>query len=258
MNLEIANELFVVGGATSGFGRAIAQSLVAEGAKVIVVARTASKLKAFQQEHPQHVETVVGDITRSGTLEVIMDRIGNRKIAGAVINSGGPPAKSARDATLEDWDEAYRTVFRWKVELTQKLIQKMIPQGYGRIVYVESVSIKQPVDNLVLSNSIRLAVTGYVKTLSQEIGQHGITLNILGPGYHATQRIENLLKKNSELKGVSVEDLRASFIKQLAVNDMGHPKDFASLALWLLSPLSKFVTGQVVSVDGGFILGTMG
>ena len=258
MNLQIENQLFVVGGATSGFGQAIAEALVAEGAQVIAVARTESKLTAFQQKYPGQVETVVGDISLSATLDAIMTAIGERPVAGAAINSGGPPAMSALDASLEDWDEAYRTVFRWKVELTQKLVQRMIPQGYGRIVYVESVSIKQPVENLVLSNSIRLAVTGYVKTLSQEIGKHGITLNILGPGYHATQRIENLLKKNSELKGISVDELRASFIKNLAVNDMGQADDFASLAVWLLSPSSRFVTGQVVSVDGGFILGTMG
>jgi len=159
---------------------------------------------------------------------------------------------------LSDWDEAYKTVVRWKIALTQALLPKMMNTGYGRLLYIESVSTKQPVENLVLSNAMRLAVTGYVKTLSQEIGGSGVTLNILGPGYHATQRMENLFAKNSELKGISEAEIRKTFSEQTAVKQIGNPEDFASLALWLLSPHSNYITGQTITVDGGLVKGIMG
>ena len=258
MNLQINNQLFLVGGATSGLGGATARALLSEGADIIAIARTASKLTTLQETYPNQVETICGDITKYKTVQTILETIGDRQLSGAVINSGGPPAMSAMQTTLADWDDAYHSVFRWKIELTQGLVKKMIPQQYGRIVYIESVSVKQPVENLVLSNSMRLAVVGFVKTLSQEIADKGITLNILGPGYHATQRMESLFQKNSELKGISVTEVRASFEKQVSVGDIGAPEDFASLALWLLSPVSRYITGQTISVDGGLVKGTFG
>ena len=258
MNLKIDNQLFIVGGTTSGLGNAIAKALISEGANIIAIARSAGKLADLQHEFPEQVEIVVGSLFESTTLQKIMDKIGTRNLSGALINAGGPPAMPVMNTTLEDWDNAYRSVVRWKIELTQLLVKKMIPQKYGRIVYVESVSVKHPIENLVLSNAMRLAVVGYVKTLSQEIGNHGITLNILGPGYHATQRLENIFIKNSELKGVPVENIKAQFINQTKVGDLGSPHDFASLALWFLSPQSRYITGQTISVDGGLIQGTFG
>jgi len=258
MDLQIKNQLFLVGGATSGLGKAIAETLIKEDANVILVARTTEKLNSFKETAPQQIETIAGDLSQSDTIQKIINLIGDRKIAGAAINSGGPPAMSALDTTLEDWDQAYASVFRWKVELTHALVKKMIPENYGRLVYIESVSVKQPVENLVLSNSMRLAVVGFVKTLSQEIAKHGITLNILGPGYHATQRMENLFIKNSELKGIPVAEVRATFEHQVKVGQLGTAEDFASLGAWLLSPVSRYITGQTISVDGGLVQGTFG
>ncbi|WP_350284618.1 SDR family oxidoreductase [uncultured Croceitalea sp.] len=257
MNLQLNNKLFLVGGATSGFGKAITELLVAEGAHVIAVARTESKLKDLQNKSP-NIETVAADLSEESALKKVLDQIGDSVLTGAVINSGGPPAMPAMKTRLRDWDDAYKTVVRWKIALTQALLPKMMEEGYGRLLYIESVSTKQPVENLVLSNAMRLAVTGYVKTLSQEIGDSGVTLNILGPGYHATQRMENLFAKNSELKGVLEEDIRKTFSDQTAVKQLGNPKDFASLALWLLSPYSRYITGQTITVDGGLVKGTMG
>ena len=258
MELKLDNQLFIVGGATSGLGNAIAYALINEGAKIIAIARSAGKLAELQHEFPEQVEIVVGSLFESKTLQKIMKKIGERKITGALINAGGPPAMPAMKTSLEDWDNAYQSVLRWKIELTQLLVEKMIPQNYGRIVYVESVSVKHPIENLVLSNAMRLAVVGYVKTLSQEIAKFGITLNILGPGYHSTQRMENIFIKNSEIKGVPVETIKSQFINQTKVGDIGNPHDFASLALWFLSPQSRYITGQTISVDGGLVQGTFG
>ncbi|MEP3207958.1 MAG: SDR family oxidoreductase [Maribacter sp.] len=257
MDLQLDNKLFLVGGATSGLGRAITAALISEGAQVIAVARTESKLKELQKTSGK-IEIVVGNLSEELVLEKIQVQIGDRILTGAVINSGGPPAMPVLDTKLSDWDEAYKSVVRWKIALTQALLPKLLEQNYGRLLYIESVSVKQPVENLVLSNSMRLAIVGYVKTLSQEIGTSGVTLNILGPGYHATQRMENLFKKNSELKGVSEAEIRSTFAKQTATGRIGKPQDFASLAIWLLSPHSQYITGQTISVDGGLVKGAMG
>ena len=164
----------------------------------------------------------------------------------------------ALETTLDDWDNAYNNVVRWKIALTQTLLPKMIAQGVGRFLFIESVATKQPVENLVLSNAMRLAVTGYVKTLSQEIGGSGITLNILGPGYHDTERLQQIFAKTSKLKGVSEDEIRLNFKEQTAVKKIGEPKDFASLAVWLLSGYSGYITGQTLTVDGGLVKGIMG
>lgn len=257
MNLHITDKLFLVGGATSGFGKAITEQLIAEGAKVIAIARTESKLQELKKLS-DHIEIVTGDLSDESVLEDVLSKIGDRILTGAVINAGGPPAMPVMDTKLSDWDEAYKTVVRWKIALTQALLPKMMEQHYGRLLYIESVSTKQPVENLVLSNAMRLAVTGYVKTLSQEIGASGVTLNILGPGYHATQRMENLFAKNSELKGIPEAEIRKTFSEQTAMKKIGNPEDFASLALWLLSPYSNYITGQTITVDGGLVKGIMG
>ncbi len=257
MNLHLDNKLFLVGGATSGLGRAITEQLIAENARVIAVARTQEKLKELQQISDK-IEIFAGDLSDENTLSSLIKIIGDNVLTGAVVNSGGPPAMAAMNTKLSDWDTAYKTVVRWKIALTQALLPKMIDQQYGRLLYIESVSVKQPVENLVLSNAMRLAVVGYVKTLSQEIGSSGVTLNILGPGFHATQRMENLFKKNSELKGVPESEIRATFAEQTVMNKIGKPEGFASLALWLLSSHSSYISGQTISVDGGLVKGTMG
>lgn len=165
---------------------------------------------------------------------------------------------SALDTQLSDWDQAYQSVVRWKIDLTQRLVKRMQSTGYGRLVFIESVSVKQPLVNLVLSNAMRLAVVGFVKTLSQEIATSGITLNIMGPGLHDTPRLHSLIKKNAELSGVSEAEMKSQFAQRAKVGSLGDPHDFATLALWLLSPHARYTTGQTFSVDGGFVLGTMG
>lgn len=258
MDLQLNNKLFLVGGATAGFGNAIATALIREGANVIAVARNRENLSQFQAQFPDQIEVVIGDITRPETLTAIVDQIGDRPIDGLLINAGGPPAKKALETALPDWDEAWRTLVRWKIDLVLRLIPKLRRQQYGRIVFVESISVKQPVENLVLSNSLRMAMVGFAKSLSQETGKEGITVNIMAPGFHDTHAVKRVLQKKSEVAGVPYDAIRANLEKNIPVGRMGQPHEFASLAVWLLSPLSGYITGQTISVDGGVMAGSFG
>ncbi|MEM9819486.1 MAG: SDR family oxidoreductase [Bacteroidota bacterium] len=256
MDLEIKERLFIVGGATSGLGKAVALTLLAEGAKVIAVARNEASLREFQREQGAQLEILAGDLSQNNTISSLKTLVGARLLDGILVNAGGPPAMSFLETQMEDWDEAYQKVLRWKVALTKAFLPKMMEAQYGRLVYIESVSVKQPIENLVLSNSLRLGVVGFVKTLSQEIAHQGINLNILGPGYHATPAMERLFVKKSEVQGITIDQARSVFEGQTKVGKMGDPNDFASLAVWLLSPVSRYITGQTISVDGGLLKGT--
>lgn len=258
MNLAIQGQLFIVGGATSGFGKAIAEALITEGAQIIAIARGEEKLLALKASAPHQVEIVVGDLSMPEVLSDLIKQVGDKTVHGILVNAGGPPAKTVLETSLEDWDNAYQLILRWKVAITKAFVPKMVQQGYGRMVFIESVSVKQPVENLVLSTSLRVAVVGMVKTLSQEIAKSGVTLNILAPGSHNTPAINRLYHKKVDQTGLPFEEVKASAIQQIPTGALGEATDFAGLALWLLSPMSRFVTGQTITVDGGAVKGIFG
>ncbi len=257
MDLKLTNRQFIVTGGTSGFGGAISRALAKEGAEVIAVARHKENLDKIKKEFPNQIIPLQGDITKSDTIDEVISNIKTNQLDGAVINSGGPPAKAFLETSLKDWDDSYNDLMRWKIEITQKLVPVLQKNGYGRMVFIESISTKQPVENLVLSNSIRLGVVGFVKTLSQEIAGSGITLNILAPGYHDTAALNRLFKKKSEVEGISEAEARKQ-MEQKSPMGLGNPDDMASLALWLLSSHSRYVTGQTISHDGSVMKGTFG
>ncbi|NCC74017.1 MAG: SDR family oxidoreductase [Sphingobacteriia bacterium] len=258
MQLELENRLFLVCGATAGFGGAIAHALLNEGAKVIAVARNRQKLEELRLLFPDRVETISGDLSRHETPDSIVNLLSNRALDGMLVNAGGPPAKSFIETEMQDWDAAYASVLRWKIALVKALLPKFRKQRYGRMVFVESISVKQPVENLVLSNSMRLAVVGFVKTLSQEIAAEGITCNILAPGYHDTNAVKRVIQKKSDVSGLDYTTVQKQLQNTIPAGRLGDPAEFASLALWLLSPLSGYITGQTISVDGGVMLGSFG
>jgi 3-oxoacyl-[acyl-carrier protein] reductase len=253
MDLKIKNQLFLVTGASSGFGLSISRRLIEEGARVIAVARNAEKLEKTEKELGSQVETLIGDITQSKTIDAVLEKIGKRSLSGALINAGGPPAKSFMETNMSDWDDSYSNLLRWKVEISKRLLPLFEKEKYGRLLYIESASVKQPMENLVLSTSLRLAVVGFVKTLSNEIASTGITANILAPGYHNTAAVDRIFKKRSELAGITPEQAKSSLIDSIPVKKIGEAEDIAALAVWLLSPSSGFITGETISVDGGSI-----
>ncbi|MEN8224520.1 MAG: SDR family oxidoreductase [Bacteroidota bacterium] len=251
MDLKISDQLFIVTGASSGLGHAVASTLIDNGAKVIAVARRREVLQQWVNAYPEKLEMIVGDVLEAATLKAISRQVNGRELAGVFVNAGGPPAMSFEETSLKNWDEAYRLLLRWKADLIKQLLPLFKEQGYGRILFSESSTLKQPIENLVLSNSLRMAVAGMAKTLSQEVAADGITVNIIGPGFHETAAIDRLFKKKSELEGISIEQARQKTLDQIPGAGIGNPDDFASLAAWLLSPLSGFVTGQIFTLDGG-------
>lgn len=258
MDLKIKDKLFIVCGATSGFGKSIAIALIREDANVIAIARGKDRLIGLEKKFPDRIEIIAGDITKTETILMINEKIGDRPIEGILLNAEGPPAKSFIETKIEDWDNAYDLLLRWKVVLIKSILPKFIKQNYGRILFTESSSVKQPIENLILSTSLRLAVVGFAKTLSQEIADKGITVNVMAPGFHETPAIERVFKKKSQINNITVEEARRQFEKEILVGKIGNPDDFASLAVWLLSPLSNYVTGQTFTVDGGSNRATLG
>jgi 3-oxoacyl-[acyl-carrier protein] reductase len=257
MDLQVKNKTFLICGATSGFGKATAEVLLNEGAHVIGVARSEDNLMAMKGNYGNQFRPLSGDIIQSATIDRVMELARDRKISGALINAGGPPALSFAETQLENWDDAYQRLLRWKVEITQKLIPIFKQQQYGRMVYIESSSVKQPIENLVLSTSLRLAVVGMVKTVSQEVSGQNINFNIIAPGSHATPAIERLIKKKSELGCIDFEEAKKAWIENIPAKQLGNPNHLGSLAAWLLSPLSEFVTGQVYALEGGAVKSTL-
>lgn len=258
MNLNIENQYFLVCGAASGFGRAIAEALIKEGAHVIITARRQEELNKIAQLAPERVQVIAADLFKEEDQDRLLSLINLKQLSGAVINAGGPPAKSFLETEMEDWDQAYIGLVKWKVRMTKKILPALIANKYGRLVFIESKSVKQPVENLVLSNSMRLAVVGFVKTLSQEVAHHGITMNIMAPGYHDTPAMGRIFEKKARVNNSSVAEARKEIESEIAMGKMGDPKDFAQMALLLLSTSSNFINGQTISVEGGLIKGIFG
>jgi 3-oxoacyl-[acyl-carrier protein] reductase len=258
MDLKLAKKHFLVCGASSGFGRAVAEQLLHEGAHIIAVARREEKLDELMSSHPNQVKKLVRDLSDQETLTEIESLVSALQLHGVLINAGGPPALSAMETTLDQWDEAYQSVLRWKVDLTKRLIPHFKENQYGRVLFVESQSIKQPIPSLVLSNAFRAAVAGFAKTLALEIAGSGITINIIAPGSHETPAIDRVIKKRAEDSEKSFDEVKAELEKSIPVGRMGTGEEFASLAAWLLSPHSGYVTGQTISHDGGNIKGLFG
>lgn len=258
MNLKLEDQLFIVCGASSGFGRAISERLLSEGAGLIVSARRKEKLSELQEANPRRVQCVSGDLTENSTLKALIETIGARQLHGAVINAGGPPALAALETSMEQWDTSYQLVLRWKVDLAKQLIPLFQDHNYGRLLFIESQSVKQPIPSLVLSNAFRAAVIGFAKTLSQEVADSGITVNALAPGSHDTPAIKRVIQKRSDESGRNFETVKKEMESQIPVGRMGTGKEMAGLAAWLLSPHAGYVTGQTLSHDGGSISGLFG
>jgi 3-oxoacyl-[acyl-carrier protein] reductase len=250
--------LFIVLGAGSGFGEAIARHLLAQDHTVIAVARHTESIQSYASAYPASCEVLAADVMELGFGDKLIAFLKNRTPQGIVINASGPPAGGFFDVSPQQWEAAYHNVLHWKVLLLHKIIPIFKSAHYGRVVMIESVSIKQPVPQLILSNALRAGVAGMVRTLADEVADSGITINIMAPGYHDTQAMQRLYNRKAETLSISLEDARAIFTADTGTGTLGTAADFASLAVWLLSPESRYVTGQTISIAGNLVKGIMG
>lgn len=257
MDLQLKDKYFMVCGATSGFGLGITKALIAEGANVLAIARGEEKLKELKDAYTGNIETFQGDITESKTIKAVAKLTEDKDLGGILVNAGGPPAMQFMETKLSDWDNAFEKILRWKVELTQTFLPRFVKKGYGRFVYIESSAVKQPIENLVLSTSLRLSVVGFVKTLSQELPDKGVTFNVMAPGFHHTPAVDRLIDKKAKDERITKKKAQELLESRIPMQKTGNVDNFASLGAWLLSPLSEYVTGQVYAVDGGVLKATL-
>jgi 3-oxoacyl-[acyl-carrier protein] reductase len=259
VNLGLDDKVALVCGASRGLGRAIAEELSTEGASLALCSRDAERLGVAARELGPDVLAVPADLAGAGeptrVVEATLERFGRLDVL--VTNTGGPPAGTHDTLTLDDWDAATALLLRSTVELATAALPGMKERGWGRILAVTSVAVKQPVDNLILSNSLRAAVTGYAKTLAREVASHGITVNTILPGYTATERVTELNLANAEREGVDVEEVEARLVGSIPLGRLAEPEEFAALAVFLASERAGYITGSAVAVDGGWLRGLL-
>ncbi|MCH8496227.1 MAG: SDR family oxidoreductase [Balneolales bacterium] len=258
MNLEISDHRFIVIGDSSGLGNAVARQLLKECAHVVLVARRVDMLREKFSEWSDFTTIIEGSVLHKETLDAIVKEAGKNGFEGVFINAGGPPTGTPLETTMDDWDAAWQLVMRWKIDLALRLTPMLVDKGYGRIVFLESQSVKQPLPVLSLSNSFRAGVVGFAKSLATEVASKGVTVNVIAPGSHDTPAIERVIEKNRGKSGKSFEETRKGMEANIPVGRMGRAEELATLAAWLMSPHAGYVTGQTISHDGGVIAGLFG
>ena len=259
MDLGLRGKVALVAASSKGLGRAVARELAAEGASLVMCARGEAALENARRkivdETGADAIAVAADVATTEGVEQVtgaaVDRFGHVDIL--VIHAGGPPAGTFDKHDWKAWQSAVDLTLRSAVELTRAVLPGMRERHWGRIVAVNSIAAKQPVDNLMLSNSIRAAVTGFLRTLANEVAPDGITVNCILPGYTRTERVEELADANAAREGITRRDVLARFEREIPMRRLGEPEEFAALAAFLASERASYITAQSIVVDGGWI-----
>jgi 3-oxoacyl-[acyl-carrier protein] reductase len=259
MDLGLKNKVALVAASSQGLGRAVAEELAAEGASLVLCARDAKTLTetaaAIAERTNAHVLAVPADVTAIDDIKRVVDsgieRFGRIDIL--VTNAGGPPAGRFDQLTREQWDDAIRLTLLSAVELVRQVLPGMTARRWGRIINITSIAVKQPVENLLLSNSLRAGLTGFARTLANEVAAEGITVNNVLPGYTRTERLDELAHMMAEKQGISENEFRAKWEKEIPMGRLGEPREFAALVTFLASERASYITGTSIQVDGGWI-----
>lgn len=258
MDLGLKGKVAFVAAASRGLGAAIADGLAAEGALIACCARTpeihetAASLAARHNVQALGIEAdvaVPADVTRA--MAAAIKRFGQVDIL--VTNAGGPPPGPFESHTPDAWENAIALTLSSVINLVRVALPGMKERRWGRILNVTSIAVKQPVDGLILSNSVRAAVTGFARTLANEVAPFNITVNNLLPGYTRTERLGQLAAANAAAKGTTPETAFAAWEQQIPMGRVGEPAEFAALATFLASERASYITAQNVAVDGGWI-----
>jgi len=257
MNTGLKNRVAIVAASSQGIGRATAEAFAAEGCRIAMCARNSQNLEAaaahIRQQHKVEALTEAFDVTDpaavKGFVDGVIAKFGAADIC--VTNAGGPPAKGFLAASLEDWRKAIDANFLSTVYFAREVIPHMQKNRWGRIITITSITTKQPVAELVLSNAVRAAVVGLVKSLANEFGKDGILVNNVGPGFTATDRLKELAKVRSAASGKSQQEIFDTWAVDAAQKRIGEPREVADAIVWLASERASFITGQTILVDGG-------
>lgn len=257
MELGLSGKAVLVMASSAGLGKAAALEFAREGANVMLFSQSEDKLKAAQAavkaatgREPAYT---VGDITRPEAVKMVVANTVSAfgPIFALVNNSGGPPAGGFDNFDDAAWQQAYELNLLSYIRTIREVLPFMRQLGKGRIVNYTSSSVKQVLDNLILSNTFRMGVVGLTKTLSQELGKDNILVNVIGPGRIATDRIAYLDKVRADKAGITLEQVTANAIRNIPLGRYGTPEEYARLTVFLCSEANSYITGQTILADGG-------
>ena len=257
METGLRNRVAIVAASSQGIGRATAEAFAAEGCRVAMCARNSTALEAaaahIRKQYNVEVLSDALDVASAEAVrafvEAVVAKFGAADIC--VTNAGGPPAKGFLTASVEEWRKAIDANFLSTVYFAREVIPHMQKRRWGRIITITSITTKQPVSDLVLSNAVRAGVVGLVKSLANEFGKDGILVNNVGPGFTATDRLKELAKSRSAASGKSQREIFDGWALEAAQKRVGEPREVADAIVWLASERASFITGQTILVDGG-------
>lgn len=259
MDLGLAGKVAVVGGSSRGLGRAVAEELAAEGAAVVLCARTADAVHTAAQTIAASAGVpalgIACDLSREGEPERVIESAVAEfgKVDILVTNTGGPPAGPFEAHSPETWRNASAQLLESVVNMTRSALPGMRSGGWGRIINVTSIAVKQPVDDLILSNSLRAAVTGFARSLANEVAADGITVNNVMPGYTRTDRLRALAGRVAAARSIEDADVLSIWNDEIPMGRIAEPREFAALVAFLASERASYITGTSIPVDGGWI-----
>ncbi len=263
MDLGLQGRVALVGGSSRGLGRAIAHELATEGASVVITARGGEALERTRRELEaatgSPIVAVAADLSTIEGVEAVwraaLDAFG--RVDVLVNNTGGPPAAPFESHSPQAWSAAVRLLLDSAVNLSRLALPGMKQRRWGRIINITSIAVKQPVENLVLSNSVRAAVTGFGRTLANEAAPYGVTVNNVMPGYTDTERVEHLAESQAKERGTTPEVERDRWASEIPMGRLGRPEELAALVAFLASDRASYMTGTSIAVDGGWIKGLL-
>ncbi len=259
MDLGLNDKVAIVAAASQGLGRAVAFELAREGARVAICARNEDRLQKAAEEISQTTGSDVLaqalDVTDYTRVQQFVAAVEQRfgRVDICVTNAGGPPAKTFLDISIEEWRRAVELTLMSTVYFAREVLPRMQRQRWGRLITITSMSVKQPIDGLLLSNSIRAAVTGLARTLANEFGPYNITVNNVCPGYTLTERLYELADRMAGQLGTSREQVFERWKAQVPLGRLAQPEEFAALVAFLCSERAGYINGTTIAVDGGWV-----